>query len=252
MNLKLKRSRSTDEHEAKNSFFKIGWPLCYPIFVSFRDLRGEKRRSFMSSLTLRLVSMVAGYVCTIALAGCGSTTVTPTFPAATGLPKPDRVLVFDFAATPAEAGIDSGTGSLPQTEEDVQVGKALAQALSVNLVRDLRDQGIDAYRANEAAAPGETTASIKGSLLRDDSGTSTTSTPVGFSLGSSQVRTQVQVLQGTGIKLQLVGEAETATPSSLIPGTGTKAGVDADAASTAQAVAERVITYYRQQGWIKQ
>ena len=199
----------------------------------------------------RLVSIVAAYVCTIALAGCSSTTVAPTFPAATGLPKPDRVLVFDFAATPAEAGIGDGIGSLPQTEEDVQVGKAFAQALSVNLVKDLRDQGIDAYRANEAAPPGETTASIKGRLLRDDRGTSTTSTPVGFSLRSSQVRAQVQVSQGTGIKLQLVGEAETATPSSLIAGSGTKAGVDADAASTAQAVAERVVSYYRQQGWIE-
>ena len=210
----------------------------------------EKGRSVMSRLW-RLVSIVAAYLCTIALAGCGSTTVAPTFPAATGLPKPDRVLVFDFAATPAEAGIGDGIGSLSQTEEDVQVGKAFAQALSVNLVKDLRDQGIDAYRANEAAPPGETTASIKGRLLRDDRGTSTTSTPVGFSLRSSQVRTQVQVSQGTGIKLQLVGEAETATPSSLIAGSGTKAGVDADAASTAQAVAERVVSYYRQQGWIE-
>jgi hypothetical protein len=219
---------------------------------AFRDLRDEKRRNFMSRLTSRLVSMVAGYMCTIALAGCGATTVTPTFPAATGLPKPDRVLVFDFAATPAEAGIDTGIGSLPQTEEDVQVGKAFAQALSVNLVKELRNQGIDAYRVNEAAPPGETTASIKGRLLRDDRGTSTTSTPVGFSLRSSQVRTQVQVSQGTGITLQLVGEAETATPSSLIPETGANRGVDADATSTAQAVAERVVTYYRQQGWIKQ
>jgi hypothetical protein len=38
----------------------------------------------------------------------------------------------------------------------------------------------------------------------------------------------------------------------LIPGTGANRGVDADATSTAQAVAERVVTYYRQPGWIKQ
>jgi hypothetical protein len=203
----------------------------------------------MLRLMSKLIPIVAGYMCSVALAGCGSTTVTPTFPAATGLPKPDRVLVFDFAVTPAEAGIHSGLDSLPQTDEDVRVGKIFAQVLSVNLVRELRNQNIDAYRASEAAPPGKTTVSIKGRLLRNDKGTSTTSTPVGFSLRSSQVRTLVQVSQGTGLELQLVGEGETATPSNLSADSGANA-VDADAVRTAQAVAERVVAYYRQQGWI--
>ncbi|HTN71676.1 MAG TPA: DUF4410 domain-containing protein [Methylomirabilota bacterium] len=203
----------------------------------------------MAHLMRRLASIAAAYMSTIALAGCGTTTVTPTFHPPTGLPKPDRVLLFDFAVTPAEAGIDSGIGSLTQTQEDVRVGKAFAQALSINLVKELRNRGIDAYRANETAPPGETSASIKGKFLRDDRGTSTTSTPVGFALSGSQVRTLIQILQGTGLKLQLVGEAETATPSNLSAGSGANA-VEADAARTAQAVAERIVGYYKKQGWI--
>ena len=205
----------------------------------------------MLRLTRREALTAVRYLCAVAVAGCGATTVMPTFRAASGLPQPDRVLVFDFAVTPEEAGVDPGIGSLPQTQEDMQVGKAVAQALSVNLVKELRSRGIDAYRANETAPPGETTASIKGRFLRDDRGTSTTSTPVGFALGGSQVRTRIQFLQGTGLKLQLVGEAETATPSSLKPGIGANAAVETDAERTAQAVAERVVTYYKQEGWIK-
>jgi hypothetical protein len=87
MNLKLKRSRSTAEHEARKYLFKTGCPSLLSDLRVFRHLRDEKRRNFMSRLTSRLVSIVAGYMCTIALAGCGATTVTPTFPAATGLPQ---------------------------------------------------------------------------------------------------------------------------------------------------------------------
>ncbi len=184
------------------------------------------------------------------LASCAETTMTPTFRATKGLSRPDRVLVFDFAVTPEEAGAERRSGAVVQTEEDVRVGKALARALSANLVSELRRRGIEADRAGESAAPGENTASIRGRFLPAD-GSDSTSNLVGFTLRGGQVRTRVQLFQGTGLKLQLVGEGETVTPSGLKPGTAGDAAVDADAKRTAQVLAERIAGYYRQEGWIK-
>jgi hypothetical protein len=190
------------------------------------------------------------YLAAFLFAGCAETTVTPAFRATRGLSRPDRVLVFDFAVTPEEAGAERRAGAAVQTEEDVRVGKALAQAVSVNLVSELRSRGIEADRAGDGAAPGETTASVRGRFLRTD-GSDSTSNTAGFTLRGGRVRTRVQLFQGTGLKLQLVGEGETVTPSGLKPGAGVDAAVDADAKRTAQALAERIADYYRQEGWIK-
>ena len=204
----------------------------------------------MISLRFRAQLAIKFYLAVLLFAGCGETTVTPTFRATRGLSRPDRVLVFDFAVTPEEAGAERRSGVAPQTEEDVRVSKALARSLSANLVTELRSRGIEAARAADSAAPGETTASIRGRFLRTDSSGNASST-VGFTLRDSQVRTRVQRLQGTGLKLQLVGEAEIVTPSSLKPGTAMGATIDADAKRIAQALAERIADYCRKEGWIK-
>jgi Domain of unknown function (DUF4410) len=202
----------------------------------------------MIGLRVRVQLAIKFCLTAFLLAGCAETTMTPTFRATKGLTRPDRVLVFDFAVTPEEAGAERRSGTAAQTEEDVRVGKALARSLSTNLVSELRSRGIEAARAADSAPPGETTASVRGRFLRANGGGSTT---VGFTLRDSQVRTRIQLLQGTGLKLQLVGEGDIVTPSSLKPGTAMDATIDADAKRIAQALAERIAGYYRQEGWIK-
>ena len=204
----------------------------------------------MISLRFRAQLAIKFYLAAFLFAGCAETTMTPTFRAARGLSRPDRVLVFDFAVTPEEAGAERRSGVAPQTEEDVRVGKALTQALSANLVAELRSRSIEAERAGDAAAPGDLTASIRGRFLRTDGSGSGTST-VGFALRDGQVRTRVQLFQGTGLKMQLVGEGETVAPSGLKPGAAAETTIDADAKRTAQVLAERIAGYYRQEGWIK-
>ena len=204
----------------------------------------------MSDLRLRARRAIKFYLAVFLFAGCAETTLTPTFRATKGLPRPDRVLVFDFAVTPEESGADRRSGAAVQTEEDVRVGKVLAGAISVNLVSELRSRGIEADRAADAAPPGNSTASVRGRFLRAD-GSDSALTTVGFTLRDSQVRTRVQLVQGTGLSLQLVGEGETVTPSGLKPGAAGNAAVDADAKRTAQVLAERIAGYYRQEGWIK-
>ena len=189
------------------------------------------------------------YLVMLLFAGCAETQLTPAFRPTGGLPRPDRVLVFDFAVTPEEAGIERQSAAAVQNEEDVRVGKALARALSANLVSELRSRGIEAATAGTGGEPGETTASVRGRFLRSD-GDSTGNT-VGFTLRGGQVRTRVQLVQGTGLKLQLVGEGDTATASGLKPGSAADSAINADAKRTAEILAERIAGYYRQEGWIK-
>jgi uncharacterized protein DUF4410 len=204
-------------------------------------------------------SVRALWLTVLLLGGCGATTVTPTFRPADTLARPDRVLVHDFAVIPDEleikggldAQVSGGTGSEAQTQEDIQVGKAFAKALTDNLLQELRDRGIGAHRATEAAPPEANTASIRGRFLRTRQ--KDRSTLVGFGLGGGQVRTQIQIFQGTGFNLRLVAEAESATETDLKPGLGPNLGstVEADAKRTASEVAERIGEYYKRQGWIK-
>ena len=206
------------------------------------------RRNLQAITTLWLAALL--------LAGCAETTVTPTVRAAEGLSLPDRLLVYDLAVSPSEleviGGLDpqaeGGTGAEAQSEEDIRTGKAFAKLLTASLVEELRRGGIDAYRASESGAPGLNTASIRGRFLRtsqkDDS------TLVGFGLGGD-VRARIQIFQGTGYNLRLVAELDITTPSNLKPGSTLDAAIATDAKTMAEQVANRIVEYYRRQGWIR-
>lgn len=223
----------------------------------------------------------------IVIAGCASATGVPTQRAPLTLPRPDRVLVHDFAVTPEEVGLDHGIGprvmravrSASQTEEEIKVGKAVARALADSLVSELRGRGIDAHLASKSPPAGETTASIRGRFLHIDQGDRTMRTVIGFGLGGSQVRTHVQVFQGSDNNPRLVAEGETVTQSGLKPGMGPMVGVgaiagraataaavsgattvvsetffqtvEADAKRTAKEIADHITGYYKERGWIE-
>ena len=209
------------------------------------------RRNLQAITTLWLAALL--------LAGCAETTVTPTVRAAEGLSLPDRLLVYDLAVSPSEleviGGLDpqaaGGTGAEAQSEEDIRTGKAFAKLLTASLVEELRRGGIDAYRASESGAPGLNTASIRGRFLRtsqkDDS------TLVGFGLGGGEVRARIQIFQGTGANLRLVAELDITTPGNLkpTPGSTLDAAIATDAKTMAEQVANRIVEYYRRQGWIR-
>ena len=204
----------------------------------------------------RDLSIAGLWLTALLVAGCGATTVSPTFRATEGLPRPDRVLVYDFAATADDlqikTGLDpavfGGVGADAQTQEEIQVGRAFARALTDILGQELRSRGIEAARGTETAQPGDTTASIRGLFLRRSDG----STLAGFGLGDGQVRARIQIFQGAGLQLRLVAEAESATQTSLKSGSGARlpGAVETDARRTAAQVADKIADYYKRQGWI--
>ena len=190
------------------------------------------------------------------IGGCAKETLKPTFPVASGLQRPDRVLVHEFAVTPMDlerpgvvgSGLDR---SAAQSDEDLRIGRALAKALSETLVNELRRRGIESSLAGNAAKPGETTASVRGQFQSTDPGQRGS---VGFTLMGKELRTRIQILQGSERNLRVVAESEYTMPSSLRAGLTPEMlpkAVSADAMRAAQALADRVADYYRKQGWLQ-
>jgi hypothetical protein len=180
------------------------------------------------------------------VAGCATTpTITPTVRAQAGLPRPDRILVHDFELANADADLNpdqrSTSGAL--TEEQIRVGRAVAQVLAVSLIDELKSRGIEAQRAGTAAPPEMNTLSIRGRFLwrEKDAGT---------------MRARIWFYQGSGVSSRLVAQADADVPSDLkrgaasVGGSAYTAAQEADAKRMARELAERVARYYREQGWL--
>ncbi len=95
----------------------------------------------------------------VALAGCASTKVTgsQTY-LGERLARPDRIIVHDFAATPADIPAWSAAAdrhaapSTPQTAEAIETGRNLGAQVAKALVAEIRDMGLPAVLA--AGQPG--------------------------------------------------------------------------------------------------
>jgi len=214
--------------------------------------------------------------------GCAQTNVDVTRRTLSELPKPDRVVVRNFAVTRSEVELDGGiapsmlravSGEVPSTDAQ-RVGHAAANALADELVKKLVEKGIPAVRGDRSTPASSTTAIIVGQFRTLDEGNQTLRTLVGFGLGGSEVRTHAQVYQGG----MLIGEADTSANSGYKPGAavtlgagaaagtaavaaGVAAGtttvsevfmtsVDAGARRTAREIADEIQKAYEKRGWL--
>ncbi len=223
--------------------------------------------------------LLSGIVLAI-LAGCPSASVTQTRKAG-ALPRPDMVVVHDFAVTQKEVKLDQGvmqkamrdSSSKAVSQEENAVGHAVANKLSESLVTELRKAGIAATRAGMQVQTSNTTVHLTGQFVTIDEGNQTARIWIGFGMGGTELRTHIQLVQGGN----LIAEGETATKSSLKPGMLASAGVaagaetvvplvvggtattlsetvrgtiEADAGRTAEEVAKRVKKAYQDRGWL--
>ena len=228
---------------------------------------------------------LAGYLLSgmvlVILAGCPKATVTATKTTAGPLPRPDMIVVYDFAVNSAEVKLDQGvmqkamrdSSSRAVSEEENQLGHLVAAKLSEDLVAELRKAGIAATRAGSQVRTSDKTVHLTGQFVTIDEGNQTARIWVGFGLGGTELRTRIQLVQGG----MLVAEGEAATRSSLKPGMLASAGlaagaetvvplvvggtahsvsetvrgtIEADAARTAEEVAKRVKKAYQDRGWL--
>jgi hypothetical protein len=169
------------------------------------------------------------------LAGCASTKVQPSvmIPAADALPRPTRIAVYDFAVAAQDVSPNNAPLSRlrrvfggSQSEEELKVGRSVADALAAELVKALTDLDLPIERAS-ATAVADGTLAIEGQFVSIDEGNRLRRVIIGFGAGASEVRTHTQMYLGTSAGPRLVEEFETDASSSKKPGAAVGMGAGA-------------------------
>jgi hypothetical protein len=236
---------------------------------------------------MRLPSRVApGFFALLLAAGCASTKVTPG-PSNLGpekLARPDRIIVHDFAATPADipawstAAAKYANGGPPRTAEEIASGRKLGALVAKDLVAEIQAMGLPAVQAAGQSPPKVGNIVIIGYFESVDAGSTAKRLALGFGAGSPELKTAVEGHLMTQQGLRKLGSGEvdtaggkspglvvplavtvaTANPIGLVVGSAVKVGgevtgkttIEGAAKRTAKAIAERLEQRFKEQGWI--
>ena len=220
-----------------------------------------------------------------AIIGCASSTITSRQEYQGGkIARPDHIIVYDFAATPADVSAESAIAgqysehATPQTAEQIATGRKVGAEIAKVLVEDIRGMGLPAERASSQTTPQIGDLVIKGSLLSINEGSAAKRVAIGFGSGASQLKVAVEgylmtdrglrkLGSGTadtsgskspGAALGVVGAIATANPAGLIISSGMKVYGEASGSSTiegrakdmAKEIADKLQVKFKEQGWI--
>ena len=200
------------------------------------------------------------------------------------LPRPGRILVYDFTANPAEVPANSAFASehavatIVPTAEQLEVTQRLGAEISRQVSAQLRDAGLPAVEAAGQPAPQVNDVVIRGYFISAEEGSAAKRMLVGFGSGSAELETAAEGFQMTpqglrqlgsgqvgsagnktpGVILPLAVMAATANPIGLVVGGTVKLAGEATGASTIEGAARRtsdeisqqLIDAAGRQGWI--
>ena len=159
--------------------------------------------------------------------GCASTKVTDRQVLVDEkIPRPDHILVYNFAATPADIPADSSLAGqhdehpTTQTAEQIQAGRKLGTEMATQLVEQIRSMGMPAERASTQSTPQINDIVIRGYLLSIEEGSSDKRIMVGFGSGESELDVAVEGFQMTDQGLRKLGSGTVDADGSKTPGAG--------------------------------
>jgi len=201
------------------------------------------------------------------------------------LPPPDHILVYDFAATPADIPSDSSLAGkhdehpTPQTAEQIDAGRKIGADIAEQLVEEINNMGMPAERASIQATPQINDIVISGYLLSIDEGSSDKRIMVGFGSGESEVDVAVEGYQMTDQGLRKLGSGTVDADGSKTPGVagplvfavakgnpvglivsggmklyGEESGnskIEGRVKQTAKEIADELKEQFKKQGWIE-
>jgi len=218
---------------------------------------------------------------------CASTEVTSPKRYALGdmLQKPDRIIVYNFGATPDDIPADAAISGYfrkrakPQTAEEIQIGRELGSIVKKELIKEIRKMGMPAERAGTGPAPGIGDLLIKGEFVSMEPGSKSKRLLIGFGAGEGKLKTHVVGYQITakGPRLLLspkhIEAKDGKMPGLLLPVTSGAAfgtavvpiiaggaiatrelaseNLQAGAKRTAQEIAKVLSKKFVDQGWIQ-
>lgn len=218
-------------------------------------------------------------------AGCAKTTVSDRQEYTGGkLPRPEHILVYDFAATAADLPDESALAGqvaehdAPQTPEQIETGRKVGAEIAAHLVSEIRAMGMPAERASSASQPVIDDLVIRGYLLSVKKGDALERVVVGLGSGASDLKAAVEAFQMTATGLRKLGGGDldagggktpgaavgaavllaTHNPVGLIVSTGAKiygeesgkSTIEGRAAQAAKEIADQMKIKFQEQGWI--
>ncbi len=176
----------------------------------------------------RLVSFL---VAVVVVGGCASTKVTSREILVTEkVPRPDHILVYDFAATPADVPADSPLAAMvtaqpPQTPEHIEFGQRVGAQIATQLAERIRRMGLPAERVSGPSLPQINDIVIRGYLLSVSEGSAAKRVGVGFGSGASELSVAVEGYQMTAQGLRRLGSGSGTSGGNKTPGAAGAAGV---------------------------
>ncbi len=216
-------------------------------------------------------------------AGCASAKVDVTHRAPDNVVRPDFIIVNNLDISPRNVKIDDGlaaeigrsTKTTSQTQEEQQVGTAMANALTDSIVKYLKMCGIKAVKGSSDVKPTAETLVISGKFVRIDRGNQTMRVIVGFGFGNGTMIAMLDCSQNSkviasgvvttvgsykpGIIVPVAGGAAAGTyvVSSIVAGSTATFGeaflatIKADADRAGKEIARKIVQSYINHGWLK-
>ena len=175
----------------------------------------ESRKEKPKTLPWVLLSLFA-------LTACGQTGIRkPTLAELKTLPRPSRILLYDFAASEREVTAYQGimrqqTVLKDSAERERLLAKEVKDALAEEVVAGLRALGFTVERVNRGTIAAGNDLLIAGQFLAIDEGNPLRRLVIGFGSGNSMVESRVQLYQGAEARKLL--EFTTHSDSGRLPG----------------------------------
>jgi hypothetical protein len=168
------------------------------------DRRPERH---LTSVAARSAPGAFALLALILLGGCTSTQ-SQIQTGGQVLPRPAVVVVDSFAVSLTEVSLSEGLSSqvaklvgdpsaIPRSQQELQVGHQVADAIANNLVTEIRDLGMPAERGNGLPSGTANAVLVTGQLVSIDQGNQAERVVMGLAAGRSDVRAQVQVFELT-------------------------------------------------------
>jgi hypothetical protein len=204
--------------------------------------------------------------------------VTPVagYSGGSGLPKPDKILVYDFTVNPADVQVDKIQAMRPRhliTGDKSQdaIAASAGKKFSQELVKALAKSGIPVEHGAADTAPSDNALVIKGSFVSLKEGNKTERVTIGMGAGGADVETNVDVhlktpsdsvmflqfqtdtkpAKNAGAGLPVVAGLNPAVAATKSTVTDRKKTLNAYATKTADATAKEIFKSMAAQGWIK-
>jgi len=239
-----------------------------------------------SSFRNKFLAVAACLTLLVIAAGCTSTEVVSREKLVKEkLPRPNKIVIYDFVANPADVPKDSAvTGQTAekapaQTPEKIELGRKLGASIATELVQQIREMGLPAEKPSPQTKLQINDIVLRGYLVSISQGDVTKRVVVGFGYGSSELETAVEGYQMTAKGLRKLGSAKlkstggktpggalgavsmiaNANPAGLIVGGVVKGygeytgntKVEGLGRSTAKEIADKLQIRFKEEGWIK-